>query len=103
MIWAKRRFSYAEYIPYFDRMEKLMFANPTLYRQFIMVGNEHKGGQSDIYIGVPNQSFMAAFDGFEPVEESALPKVIDTLHIAAITDEFKSLFEFKPTNLGRHG
>jgi hypothetical protein len=38
---------------------------------------------------------MAAFDGFESVDESELPKVIDTLHIAdATTDEFKSRFRF---------
>jgi hypothetical protein len=96
MIWGRRQFSYAEYTPYFDLMEKLLLANPTLYREFIMVGTERKAGVHDVYVGVPNKMFMAAFDGFEPIEESALPKIIDTLHIAdASTDEFKSRFEFK--------
>jgi hypothetical protein len=39
---------------------------------------------------------MSAFDGFEHVGESDLPKIIDTLHIAdATTDEFTSRFRFR--------
>jgi hypothetical protein len=39
---------------------------------------------------------LADFDGFDLVQESALPKVIDTLHIAdPTTDEFKRRFEFR--------
>lgn len=97
MIWGKRRFMYADYSPYFDLLEKLLLANGQLYREFIMVSvDTEKAGEGEIYVGVPNKAFMAAFDGFEPVEESALPKVIDTLHIAdSTTDEFKSRFEFR--------
>jgi hypothetical protein len=97
MIWAKRRFAYADYSPYFDRMEKLVMANPTLYRQFIMVSTKTDGpGESMYYVGVPNETFMAMFDGFERVSEAGLPKIIDTLHIAdAATDEFTSRFKFK--------
>ena len=97
MIWAKRRFAYADYSPYFDRMEKLLLSNPTLFRKFIMVSTKASGpGESNTYVGVPNETFLAGFDDFELVQESALPKVIDTLHIAdATTDEFKSRFEFR--------
>ena len=74
MIWAKRRFAFAEYSPYFERMEKMLMDYPAQYREFI----------------------MAAFNGFEEVSEAQLPKVIDTLHIAdATTDGFKSRFTFK--------
>ena len=65
-------------------------ANPGLYRQFIMVSTQTpEACVGDFYVGVPLSDFMAAFDGFEAVEEKDLPKVIDTLHIAdATTDEF---------------
>ena len=96
MVWGKRRFSYADYSPYFDLMRKLRQADPTSYRQFIMISTERVGGESDYYVGVPNETLMAAFDGFERVEESMLPKVIDALHIGdAKSDEFTSRFEFK--------
>jgi len=72
-------------------------ANPTLYREFIMVSTKSEGAANSMYyVGLPNEKFMAAFDGFERVEETELPKIIDTLRIAdATTDEFKSRFEFK--------
>jgi hypothetical protein len=97
MIWAKRRFEFATYAPYFDRLEKLLMANPTLYRQFIMVSTKTDDpGVDDYYVGVPAQAFLAAFDGFEIVGEDQLPNEIDTLHIAdATTDEFKSRFRFR--------
>ena len=91
MVWGKRRFAYADYSPYFDLMRKLRQADPTPYRQFIMISTERVGGESDYYVGVPNQSFMDAFDGFERVEELMLPKVIDALHIGdATSNEFTS-------------
>jgi len=47
-------------------------------------------------VGMPHKAFMSAFDDFEQVEESNLPKIIDTLHIAdATTDEFTSRFRFR--------
>jgi hypothetical protein len=98
MVWGKRRFSSAGYSPYFDLMRKLRQAeaDPTPYRQFIMVSTERVGGESDYYVGVPSETVMAAFDGFERVEESMLPKVIDVLHIGdATSDEFTSRFELK--------
>ena len=97
MIWAKRRFAFAEYSPYFERMEKMLMDYPAQYREFIMVSTKAEGaGQNNIYVGVPNTSFLAAFNGFEEVSEAQLPKVIDTLHIAdATTDGFKSRFTFK--------
>ena len=61
-----------------------------------MISTERVGGESDYYVGVPNETLMAAFDGFERVEESMLPKMIDALHIGdATSDEFTSWFEFK--------
>jgi len=96
MVWAKRRFKFAEYSPYTDQLEKLLMANPTLYRQFIMVSTKADAREEDYYVGVPTKAFLTGFDDFEPVEEAALPKVIDVLHIAdATTDEFKSRFTFR--------
>lgn len=97
MIWAKRRFEFAAYAPYMDRLEKLLLENTTLYRQFIMVSTKTDDpGVDDYYVGVPAQAFLAGFDGFAAVSEGQLPKEIDTLHIAdATTDEFKSRFKFR--------
>ena len=96
MVWGKRRFDGVEYVPYFDRFEKLLLANGTLYREFIMVSTKTDNPfVDDFYIGVPNDVFLALFDGFERIGEADLPKVIDTLHIAdASTDQFKSRFRF---------
>jgi hypothetical protein len=94
MFWGKRQFEFAKYAPYQDRLQKLLMANPQRYREFIMVGvNTDKTGVSDYYIGVPEKAFLAAFDGFETIEEAKLPKEIDTFLLAdATTQEFKSRF-----------
>jgi hypothetical protein len=95
MIWGKRRFAFADYSPYFDRLEALLMANPTQYRQFTMVSTDtDEAGVSDYYVGVPNKVLMAAFDGFEPVEEAQVPKVIDSLHIGD-ANEINRRFEFR--------
>jgi hypothetical protein len=94
MIWAKRRFQWADYAPYQDRLEKLLMANPTRYREFMMFSVEASGGEGDVYVGVPTKEFIALFDGFEPVREAALPKVVDALLIAD-ANAFKERFEFR--------
>ncbi len=97
MIWAKRRFEFASYAPYQDRIEKLLMANAALYRQFFMVSTKtDDAGVSDYYVGAPNESFLIDFDGFERVTENDLPKEIDVFHIGdATTDEFKKRFRFR--------
>jgi hypothetical protein len=97
MIWGKRSFQGADYAPYQDKVAKLMLANPTLYRQFIMVSKKTgEIGEDVCYIGVPNEILFTAFDGFQRVEESELPKVIDALLVAdGTTEEFKSRFRFR--------
>src|SRR5229473_3182878 len=98
MIWGKRRFANAAYRPYFDKLEKLMLAQPARYQQFIMVSTEgEKVGVSDYYVGVPDEVSMLAFDGFTRVAEAELPKEIDTIHVAAPTSsEFTTRFKLKP-------
>ena len=96
MVWGKRRFAFADFAPYQDRLEKLLLANAQRYAQFIMVSTKVDARESDYYVGVPDKVLLALFDGFEPVEESALPKLIDVLLIAdTSTDEFKSRFQFR--------
>ena len=94
MFWAKRRFEYAAYGPYQDQLEKLLMANPTHYKEFLMVSTKTDDpAVSDYYIGVPSETFLAAFDGFERVAESDLPKEIDSFHLGDATKEpFKSRF-----------
>jgi hypothetical protein len=94
MIWAKRRFTWAAYGPYQDRLGQLMLANAKLYPQFIMVGvNLPDRSRGDYYVGLPNPAFLAFFDGFQMVSEGELPKQIDCILVAdTTTDEFKSRF-----------
>ena len=94
MYWAKRRFEWADYAPYMDRLEKLLMANATQYREFMMFSIEQKVGLSDVYVGVPVQAMLAVFDGFEPVADSDVPKVVDTLLVADV-NAFTERFEFK--------
>lgn len=77
MVWGRRRFAFAEYVPYFDMLEKLVNANRHLYRQFIMVSieaDDDRPGVDDFYVGVPNETFLALFDGFERIAESDSPQ-----------------------------
>ena len=71
MVWGKRRFAFADYKPYFDRLEKLLMANAQRYAQFIMVSTKVDARESDYYVGVPDNALLALFDGFEPVEIGA--------------------------------
>lgn len=97
MIWVKRRFAAADYAPYMKRLENLLMANPTLYREFLMVStNTDDVLVSDYYVGAPNKSLLVGFDGFERIAESDLPKEIDTFHLGDSTKEpFKSRFRFR--------
>jgi hypothetical protein len=96
MVWVKRTFTFADYAPYFDILKRLLLQNPTRYREFIMVSIDLANSRDSVYfVGVPDKSFLVHFDGFEPVDEKDLPKIIDTLHIAeGSSPEFTSRFEF---------
>jgi hypothetical protein len=94
MVWGKRRLAGIDYTPAMDLIEKLMMANAALYREFIMVSvKTAKFGTSDYYVGLPNKAFLALFHGFDSIDEAALPKTIDTLHVADVT-AFESRFKF---------
>ncbi len=71
MVWGKRRFKGVDYVPYFDRFEKLLLANGAQYREFIMVSTKtDEPLVDDFYIGVPNEAFLMLFDGFEKIREA---------------------------------
>jgi hypothetical protein len=95
MIWGKRRFQWAEYAPYQDRLGDLQLANATRHREFMMFAIEEKVGLQDIYVGVPTRGLMAVFDGFEPVSEAALPRVVTSLLLADVNAFKDAGFEFK--------
>ena len=102
MVWAKRRFDGIEYVPYMDRLQKLMMTNAARYAEFIMVSvKTNKAIVDDYFVGVPDKMFLPLFDGFEPVPEDSLPKIIDTCLIADQTKEpFKSRFTFRHRTRG---
>jgi hypothetical protein len=96
MFWAKRRFEFAAYGPYQDRLDKLQMAFPTMASQFIMVSTKIKGYISDYYVGVPRKEFLADFDGFSDVAEQELPKEIDEVLLAnSASDEFSNRFQLR--------
>src|ERR1051325_7799370 len=94
MIWGKRRFRWAEYAPYQDRLAKLQLANAAKAGEFMMFAVEEKIGLQDIYVGVPTKEMMSVFEGFETVSEATLPKVVDSLLLADV-NEFSKRFEVK--------
>jgi hypothetical protein len=91
MIWAKRRFEGVDYVPYANRLEQLVRsgpANASRYAEFIMVSTETDTPLvSDYYVGLPDKTFSRMFDGFDPVAEGDMPKVIDTCHFADQTKD----------------
>ncbi len=72
MMWAKRRFKYAEFAPYQDILGELQMANAKICGQFIMVSVDTKDepGESEYYVGVPNKAFLMPFVGFQQIQES---------------------------------
>lgn len=53
MVWGKRRFDGVDYVPYFDRLDKMLLSNGALYREFIMVSTKtDRPLTADFYLGV---------------------------------------------------
>ncbi len=97
MFWRKRDFRAADYAVYQDRLVQMMMADAAHYREYMMVSVKGKSIiDSTIYVGVPHQSLLRTFDGFDEVSEAELPKKIDALLVAeGGSKEFTSRFEFK--------
>jgi hypothetical protein len=97
MIWGKRAFSNTEdFGRYQESVLKLLYANPTRYREFMMVATKTEDPASRMYyIGVPMDEFAESFDGFEYVPEDELPKVIDAVIVADVdSEEFTRRFRY---------
>jgi hypothetical protein len=96
MFWAKRDFNYANYRPYQDALAELQAIYIHRHREFIMVSiDKISRGLGTYYVGVPERFLLGAFDGFEAVAESELPRFIDSLLLADVTSkEFSKRFEF---------
>ena len=59
-------------------------------------------GVDDFYVGVPNETFLALFDGFERIAESDSPQG-DLIRSISLTQVHRSLevgFEARPTTSG---
>lgn len=95
MIWAKRKFEGVDYKPYMDRIGQLQLNSGQRYREFLMVTVREPGkAAQDCYIGIPDKMLMALFDGFEPMAEADLPKVVDSLLVGA-DGEVSRYFQFR--------
>ena|SRR5882757_2299281 len=95
MIWIKRQFQDAEYSPYMDKLNRLAMADASRVEEYLMVSTETDIGNSDYYVGLPDDKLMRLFDGFTRVSESDLPKEIDMFHLGVEGDEFNRLFKFR--------
>jgi len=83
MIWAKRRFSGTEYMPYQEKFAPLMRAQRSRSEQFVMVAVDGETtGASDCYVGVPDELCLRLFDGFARVSEDELPGAVDKVLVA---------------------
>jgi hypothetical protein len=99
---GKRAFSSVEdFAQYQERLIKLLYENPTRYREFIMVRTKTEDPFSRIYyVGVPAEAFTEGFDGFEYVRDEELPKVIDAVIVADVnSEEFTSRFRYSPLSI----
>lgn len=94
MYWAKRQFDWADYGPYQDRLEALQMAHPTRCSEFMMFSTKVTTATSEYYVGVPTRELLAGFDGFAPVDEGHLPKVVDCLNMGD-QNAFAERFTFR--------
>lgn len=96
MFWAKRDFNYSNYMPYQSALAELQAIYVHRHTEFIMVSiDKISPGLSTYYIGVPERFLLGAFDGFEAVMESELPRFVDSLLLADLASkEFSKRFEF---------
>ncbi len=95
MVWAKRRFKWAEYARYQDLIGDLQLKDATRFRDYLMFSvDTEKSGEAEIYISLPDTVMLALFDGFEAVPETDLPKDVDGLLLGDVT-AFDARFKFK--------
>ena len=88
MIWAKRRFSGSDYVPYRDKFAPLMRAQKSRCEQFVMVAVDGAAaGASDCYVGVPDELCLRLFDGFARVSEDELPGEVDDVLVDGQTGD----------------
>jgi hypothetical protein len=88
MLWAKRRFKYAEYAPDLQRLADLQMMNPSRYSEFLMVSkNTGEPGVRDYYLGVPATELLRVLDGWQEISDTELPKDVDTILLADTTKE----------------
>ena len=86
MIWAKRRFQLDDYGPYQDRLADLQMENPDKAEQFVMTlrrVDASEPGWRNCYIGVPDDVSLEGFDGFQRIDEAAVPTDMETLLLAS--------------------
>lgn len=103
MIWAKRHLCGQEdYTPYQKRLADLHFMALSL--QFVMVAKRTGRPGWDIYIGLPDESFLSQLDGFDLVDETELPKEVDQILYApnqGIGSEFARHFRIADSTAER--
>jgi len=103
MIWGKRAFSSAEDLGrYHERLLKLLYTNPSRYREFMMVSTKTEDPVLRMYyVGVPTEEFTEGFDGFECIQDNELPKVIDIVIVADVkSDDFIKRFRYPSQTFG---
>lgn len=94
MHWAKRKFSGANYGPYQDILGVLRMTNAQHASEFMMISRKEDASTDEVYVGVPIPDLLKAFDGFTPVEASAVPQCVDRL-LVGDRERFKKRLVFR--------
>jgi hypothetical protein len=98
VIWAKREFkSTDDYGPYKDRLANLHL-NLRGPAGMMMVMVKNGVHIRDVYISLPDATYLPMFGGFKTIDEGDLPKEVDVLLYAdQATDDFKKHFTVRST------
>lgn len=78
-IFAKRVMSVAEWIPVQERMGALQMAMGGSVELMMLSCDSAERGKETIYIGLPDGSLLAQFEGFSQINQADLPPYMSTL------------------------
>jgi hypothetical protein len=93
MLWAKRQFRFGSYSVYQNRIADMHLKLPRTTELMMVLSPTTSIGVDDVYIGLPDKSFLPLFDGFEVVSENQLPAEASPLYLDHSTGEFEKRFK----------
>lgn len=74
MIWATKKVSNAEWGQVQERYDKLSMTLGTPREMLLVSIRSDEPGCAELFMSLPSESYLSAFDGFRAIPESKLPK-----------------------------